>query len=65
MMVIGGGYIINIVFVVGLCFVFMISVYSVFKYGVVGFIKLVVVEYVRVNICINVVCLSFVDIFMV
>lgn len=65
MMVIGGGYIINIVFVVGLWFVFMISVYSVFKYGVVGFIKLVVVEYVRVNICINVVCLSFVDIFMV
>lgn len=65
MMVIGGGYIINVVLVVGLWLVLMISVYSVFKYGVIGLMKFVVVEYVRVNICINVVCFSFVDMFMV
>lgn len=64
MLVQGGGVIVNIVLVVGFGVVLKMSIYVVFKYVVIGLIKLVVIEYVKKGICVNVVCLVVIDIDM-
>lgn len=56
----GWGWIINIVFVYVLVVLFYKFVYVVVKYGIVGLIKIVVLEVVEQGIIVNVICLGYV-----
>lgn len=60
----GGGFIVNILFVVGIIGVVNFFVYGVFKWVVCGMIKFVVFEYVWYNICVNFIYFGFIDIDM-
>lgn len=51
--------ILNVVLMVGFGGVLKLVVYVVLKYVVVGFMKMVVFEYVCYGICVNVVCLFY------
>lgn len=53
------GVILNVVLMVGFGGVLKLVVYVVLKYVVVGFMKMVVFEYVCYGICVNVVCLFY------
>lgn len=61
----GWGWIINMVFVyVFVVFLYKL-VYVVVKYGIVGLIKVVVLEGVEYGICCNVICLGYVYMLLV
>lgn len=59
------GWIINLVFVYGLVVFFFKLVYVVVKYGMVGLMKIVVLEIVEYGVMCNVICLGYVMMFLV
>lgn len=64
MKIVGWGWMIVIVLIVGFKGYFYVFGYCVVKYGVVGFIWLLVVEFVCMGIMVNVICFGFLDMLM-
>lgn len=61
----GGGVIINMVLMFGICVDVGFNVYNVIKVVVINYIWILVIDYGKDNICVNVVCLGFIFILMV